>query len=401
MGTANATHLLLVTLAGLAVVYRFRSVRRNPGDRAVRAVFLALLCFEVGFGLGYPEFYWFVHRLLGELPGIPQLFQHIAGMMMAYYAAVLMVCVKTPEEDLWARDRLLRVRRRWLVVAVGILFGCYLLGPVRLGIPLIDTSGQQDWGITGYVIAWQLYAAVTLVDTVRLRRHGLRTENRYLRIGLNLMATGYVCVAVQMAHKVTYQLLAGFGIRLPWQESGPHGVQILFLAPAVTCIMVGVTIPSWGPRVALWRDRLRAYRRLTPMIADLRKLVPANPPAAAARTLRDRLHQRTIFIRDALTGPLRTHLDPRVFDLASQRCTTVGLSEQDALATAEAACIAAAIRDRGGVTTPVDRPGRQPARPTGKGLDAEAEWLGRVGHAYVHSQVVRDILAATLPAPET
>ncbi|MBW4717287.1 MAB_1171c family putative transporter [Saccharothrix obliqua] len=359
MTPANWVQLGLIAASGLACAYRFRSLRRHAGDPTARAIFLGLLSLTLVFLIGLPQFYWPVHRLLGGVPLMPQLVQHCFAMLVAYYAEVFMVRVATTRPD-----RAVRRRQRLLLMAFVLLGVCYVVGPLRLGLPILAPDGHADFTITAYVLAWQSYACLVLVDIVQLWWRRPAITGRYLRIGVTMMAAGAAVALFQVAHKVAYQVTVNAGGRLPWQENGSYGIQAVLLVPATALLMVGVTLPSWGPRAARRWARLRSYRRMAPLARAVRE---ACPEIATDRPLRFqvRYQQRVIGIRDALIGPLRPFLrEP----------------EPGGDARAEARVIAEAIRLKRAEGLPVGGPA--PVLTAGADLDADAAWLARVSDAY-------------------
>ncbi|RKT53602.1 MAB_1171c family putative transporter [Saccharothrix australiensis] len=360
MTPANWIQFGLIAASGLACAYRLRSVRRHPGDATVRAIFLGLLSLTVVFLLGSPQVYWPVHRVLGELPLMPQLVQHFFAMLMAHCAEVFMVRVATARPE-----RGVRLRRRLLIGALVLLGACYAAGPLRLGLPILAPEGHADFGVTLYVLAWQSYTCLVLIDIVQMWWHRPAITGKYLRAGVTMMAVGAAVALLQVVHKIAYQVTVNAGGRLPWQESGSYGIQAVLLIPATFLLMVGITLPSWGPRVARRRARLRRYRRMAPLERALREACPEVVTGDRPFRFQVRYQQRVIGIRDALIGPLHPFLRA---------------PESSGDAGAEARAIADAIgRKRAGA--PLGS-GAAPALTSGADLDADAAWLARVSSAF-------------------
>jgi len=372
VSAANAIHLAVTAMVAVVLAFRLAAVRRNPGDPAVLALFLATLCFQVALVLGYPSWYWAVDRLLGGVPCLPQFAQYAAVMAMFHFASVFALHLVEPDPEEVRRG----VRRhRWLVAAaLALLAVTYLAGPFRLGMRELGWTGQRDRGVLAFVLTTQLYSGVVLLGMVRLSWRHRRIERRFLRLGLRFLGVGALFGFLQGVHKIVYLAALGAGHPLPWNENGPKGVQALFLLPAVLCTTIGILLPAWGSRIALRWSRERSYRRLAPLADALREVLPAGEPP---RGRRSRLRNRVIGIRDALIGPLRAHLSADVHDEALDRAVRSGASADEAKVAAEAACVTAALTAfRDGVTFP-----RQPALTFADDLDAEAAWLARISQA--------------------
>src|SRR4051812_22542215 len=119
-------------MVAVLLAFRFAAVRRNPDDPAVLALFLAALSFQVALVLGYPDWYWFVDRLTGGVPSLPQFAQYAAVMAMFHFASVfaLHLVASDPEE---VRRGVLR-HGRLVVAALVLLTASYFAGPFRLGM---------------------------------------------------------------------------------------------------------------------------------------------------------------------------------------------------------------------------------------------------------------------------
>jgi hypothetical protein len=379
VGVVNGTLLALVGIVALAALLRLYSLRRRPGDPVARALFLGLVWFDAALALGFPPFYWFGYRLLGRVPSLPLLIQDAATMVTAYYMQVFTLHIVARLGETPPR---LRRRRAGLLAGLVALAVCYLLGPYRLGLPILAATGDRGVGVAAYVVVIQLYVCAAVLDILRLCWANRGIAPGFLRTGLRLCAVGCAFALLYSLHKMSYEIAAALGTTPPWAESGGSGVQLLALGPAIVCIVTGVTIPFWGPRTARWWRRRRAYHDLRPLAAVARaaEAVPPRPRGGRARLL-----HRVIHIRDLLVGPLRPHLNGHVYAAARERALQAGQPAAEARAIAEAACIATALRDRGAAP---DEPYPPPPMFLGADLDAEAAWLARVSRAYARSPLV-------------
>jgi len=390
MTIQDYTDLTVIAVIAAIAVHRWRALRRNPDDPARRALFLALAYLEIAFLLGYPTVYWFTFRLLGGVPALPQLIQNATTMLMLFYVEMFAVAIMSPRDSGGIAARRLRLWRLILLSGLAALFATYLLGPWRLGLDSLDARGSRDLGVTAYVLVMQVYLDVVLIGLLRLAWTNRAVPRAHLRTGIRFVAIGCAFGLLYSTHKVSYHLATALGASLPWAENGSTGVQMFFLGPAVLAVTAGIAIPALGPRVARRNRRRRACRQLRPLAAAVRATTHSAPTPLLRRGLDGRLLDSVIGIRDAMIGPLRPYLTDDAYQAGLDRATAAGLPDDQARAVAEAACIAIALRDSESKSP--GTPGTPPFSHADS-LDAEAEWLARVSHAYATSALVHTLLA--------
>ncbi|WP_181773541.1 MAB_1171c family putative transporter [Amycolatopsis pittospori] len=388
MPVASVVHLIALATIAVAVVYRATTWREDNKAPAGRALSLTMVNLFALYLLGWAPFYWLAYDLLGRVPSLPQVIQHIVWMAMSFYAHIFVIRVSTPAGHLRRR---LRFGRILFGVALPLLLIGYVIGPLRIGLPIVGPSGTHDPGVLVYDLIWEAHNIIVLVDILLVRWRGMTIESTYLRIGVRFMGVGCLIWLLMLIHKVVYQTIVGLGHDLPYEENGVHGIQFLFSAPGVCFLVIGMTIPSWGPRVARnWRRR-RAYRHLTPLwdaLAPTRTAVPVPAP----RSRHSRLRHRVIGIRDALVGPLRDHLDENTIRLAKGEAMRSGLTEDDAQAVGEAALIAAAVSAHSSGRSAGIPATQTPQLRREEDFDAETAWLVKVSQAYSRSSIVPAVL---------
>jgi hypothetical protein len=247
------------------------------------------------------------------------------------------------------------------------------------------------------------FLGLALVDVVRLAWRWARlTDRAILGLGLRMTAAGGLVGLVYVGYDLLF-LAASHLERADLLGDQPLITQILISA-SVALIVLGSTMPAWGPRVGLprllrWTNRYRAHRRLYPLWRRLCQavpevaLVPTPPPwrdALNVWNLDFGLHRRVIEIRDARLL-LRPYLDPRVAGAAEDLGRRQGLPDEDLRAVVEAASLAAAVRAKtqGHPASPETRPVPPPG---GADLESETGWLAKVAAAYAHSPLVRAVL---------
>jgi hypothetical protein len=181
----------------------------------------------------------------------------------------------------------------------------------------------------------------------------------------------------------------------------------VLVAGGTSLMIIGSTMPAWGPRVGIlaaarWLDRYQTLRVLYPLWTDLYRVSPEialAPPSSSLRealALRDlniRLYRRVVETRDGLLT-LRQYVDSRVREDAGALGRSAGLSGDKLEVVAEAATVAAAIRakEQGHAMFEGDVVA---AAPADSDLTAEAAYLTRLSRAYRSSPVVRMMLERT------
>jgi len=255
---------------------------------------------------------------------------------------------------------------------------------------MLSPAGAHDGSIIVYVVTWQSYIVVVLVDAVRLSFRLNFPSRIYLRIGLRLLMAGYILAIINVLHKIGYQLAAYLGVPMPWLESGVQGVQTFLLAPVVACLTIGLLLPSLGTQVTRRAALRRAYHEMAPL-AELLEPASAKSGVMTARGSRSLVLRRIVVIRDALIGPLRGYLDSQVFESALNGAREEGKTEEQAHVIAEATCIAIALQRRAdGARTTDSAP---PALTAPPDWESEMKWLAMVSRAYASNGLARDTVA--------
>jgi hypothetical protein len=386
-------------LAWAAVVVKLPAVRRSPGNPALRAFWTALVALAMSFTVLLPPVYFTVDRLLG-IPNLARLLAHALALVNACAAQAFLLHLNFPRAVARRKVR----RRGWGLAATLVLMTVlFTLAPVdQETMDFISRYGDLP-RIQQYWLVLLAYLGLALADVARLSwRYAGLTDKDTLSLGLRVTAAGGVVglgyVAYDGAHVVARRL--GLGAPLGYE---PAIAQAL-LAVAITLLVVGSTMPAWGPRLGLgtalrWRRRYRAYRRIYPLWLALCRATPEialDPPrspvadALTAGNLRFRLYRRVIEVWDGRLA-LRPFLDPGVADLAHRLACGAGLSGERRQAVVEAASLAAAVEAKAqGWRAPADASFEAPG---GTSLDGEVDWLEKVALAYARSTVVRDVLA--------
>lgn len=394
----------------LMSVYKVRDLVRDRSNKSLRALWFALIAITAA--LSAELYATEIDQLIGRAGSTRAIYDCLTLASAASAQAFLLYMTA---EDTNARRR---VRRRaiTMLLCATTIAALFLLIPAPYPVtdPRFRSGSYYDTepsiSSAPYVIIYLAYLAWAMTQVVILSHRYARMASRsLLRFGLRLVRNGSVAGVIYAASKLT-----GF-ISSSMDRNPPMIVPLVTVmgfTTAILFILVGSTIPSWGPMIGLDRAFataaiLRDYRRLTPLWTDLREVVPTielfpQSPGmlyliALLRQPESRLVRRVVEIRDAYLQ-LRPHLDPRAARIARQRGTTAGLEGEQLEATVEAATIAAAVRAYRqpgpgpcsyGHAAPVLGFGNteEDSHPSG-----EVAWLIQVTQAYARSPIVRATL---------
>jgi hypothetical protein len=250
-----------------------------------------------------------------------------------------------------------------------------------------------------------VYVGVTLVAVVRLswRFRSVSGSRPSLYLGLTLVAAGGAVGLGYVAHGVLYLLGQRLGFGYPVSEVTASTV---LGAVSVSLVVVGTTLPAWGPRIGLeraarWFAMRSACRRLYPLWRDVCRaapdivLQPVPAPlmdALAVRNLGFRLYRRVIEIRDGRVI-LAARTPCGAPERAERLARDAGLTGHRLLAVVEAACMRVGI-ESGMYTQPESLAGlRVPPSVAATEIADEVAFLEMVADAYQNSPVVEAVLA--------
>jgi uncharacterized membrane protein YhaH (DUF805 family) len=395
------------------VAYRLRAILRGPQGATpeARALLLVFVSGAGGSTILLPPIY----QLVAGWSGMPHLAHLFADVCML--GAVWSFQVFLFEVGQTSSDRRRRIGYDgWLLSAFSL--GC-MVAVLALLFAAAQISGEMvESGATGtatacgpacdqpnavFLFAYRsvllTYLLVSCISlTRRCWRDAALSQDAALRLGLRLVALGTLVGFAYMANEELYLATRRFGLHYPLQD--PDALSRVLTALIVVLLMVGSTIPAWGPAVYLWAWRYRAHRRLYVLWEDLRR---ANPGIAlfpapsrlgdilGVRDLDLSLRRRVIEIRDGRDA-LRPHAHPWVELYARTLATEAGLARDTAGFVVEAAILAAACRAKV-LGWPAEHPALPPAPPVGPGLESEVNVLGPVARNYRGSPVVLGVVA--------
>jgi hypothetical protein len=395
---------LIALVAYAAAAGKLAAVRRQPGARAPRALFWTLLALAVGWTF-----------LVGPVGHAAEWATGVArsGQLLADAFALATGCgtqamlVYLTHDDQTGRA-LMRPRLAALAVAVTAMIVVFLLWRPQ------ELSGHLpvDYGISGFYLAYSApyltYLAYIFVGITHLCWRSARQagEVPFLATGLRLIAAGGTAGLVYVSLRIGYIALARSTGSTRLGESY-SALSDLVVAVVTVLVVVGATLPSWAPRLALYRE----VRQLSPLWHALIRRYPDLAVSPSPARLTDALpvgdvprrrNRRVIEILDGRLE-LRRRFRPAVAAAARERAAKAGLRGHDLDATVEAARIAVALREKPEVLATAGHDSN--SQPTiaavggGSDLDAEATWLRKVSTAFTRSPVVADVVADQADGP--
>ena len=315
-------------LGWIAFAYKLNRLRKDWSNPALRAICAAFGFCALGFTLVTGVIFRPIDAFLG-IPNLTKLFVH--GSMVLYSAYVLRLLAFWRYSDTGARMRA-RVPLMLGSLAVGAMATLILLAPIHGAYTIhfwksFAGQGYMFWYLTIFLVSFS-------VALLAIGRHSWRYGNDaahspWLRRGLHVTAIGAYITLGYCLCRGTYL----FALQVHVRIQSLVDLAQPFASLGETLCFVGLTMPSWGPRLTslrMRRDQLRAHRSLYPLWSALYQAFPAivlHPPTGpgydqgAAGDLDYRLYRRMIEIRDGLLV-LRPHLsqhdDDTGLDTATQ-----------------------------------------------------------------------------------
>ncbi len=385
-----------------AAAYKFP--RGTPPERGARFLWLTLLGLALALTVLLPP----VYLLLDRLAGIPNLARFLGNglvLVAGWTAQAYLFHLNYPDERAAPAIR----RNGYLLLATlletGILFSLAQVDEDALDF-------QNRFATAPFIMEYRLlylaYLGLTLGYVVPLSwRYAALSPRPALQLGLRLVAAGGAVGCGYVIHEALLVLTRRLGI--PYPVPDPALLTELLIAVSATLLVVGSTLPSWGPRAGIpalyqWAERYLACRRLYPLWRALCAANPGialEPPRSAWRdrlVVRDlgfRLYRRVVEIHDGGLE-LRPYMDQRVVEYARVLCQKQGLDAETTTIVVYAAGLACALRAQAEGRL-AERPSGPAPGPDRTDLAAEIAFLARVAHCYEHSPLVRTVVARVEP----
>nr|WP_147460074.1 MAB_1171c family putative transporter [Actinokineospora cianjurensis] len=359
-----------------ALGYRVIASWRNRRDPAVVALIVALLAEGIGWVLAVPQ----IAAAFDDSTGVPNLavlLMHVLAVgLFTPSMLVLLVYWSHPPEQAWPRARR---RIAYAVVVSAALIALWVYAAVEQHSETYLPENYTRPAVAIYTLVYVITFGAGLIEIFRMCVScARRTEEPWLRRGLRLTALGALCYLSMCVNRVTGIVLAYLGLDpLRWEWLTPVGC-----GSAILFIALGLTIPSWGPRLAVWVRSYRTYRTLYPLWLAIYQAVPhiaLEPPRSAAHDLvqttelSHRLYRRVIEIRDGLLV-LRSRLTSDVLAQAAATARTAGRDPE---------AVVAASQIRAALGAPVGGEDLVFFSPPIDSLPSEIAWLVRVSECFV------------------
>lgn len=386
---------LVAALAAIALAYKIPALLRDPRSPTRRALVAMLACLVWAPTVNTPVVYLAFDRLVG-VPNLARLVAHAGILGFAVSVQILLLHWTVPQPARWRTW----VRLASVVVAAAAMTVLFVLAPVDESTTEFTVRYGDAPHIDQYMMVYLGYFAVALVDIMRLSwRYARLTTRPFLRLGLRLVTVGAASGVVYCVEKAAYVAARRAGIELvpaPIQET----LSPLLTGTGSLLMLIGFTIPSWGPRVAgagTWLRRYRTYRRLSPLWFLVYQATPeialhpstGRPTIGAIRDLEYRLVRRVVEIRDGWLA-LRPYLDRRTADAARRLARDAGLDDDRTTAVVHAAVLTGACAAKARNAPPAEAYAEEPSG--GRDIGQETEELSRVAAA-LRSPLVRAALA--------
>ncbi|MFD9703903.1 MAB_1171c family putative transporter [Lentzea sp. NPDC059081] len=376
-------------VATLCALHLLVKVVRKPDNRALRSVWLATHCFAAGLCLGLLNYGAESTRPVPDITRWTAITQHVLSMTGVYLGYSAYVWMAREHDDA-ARH----VRRHGIGLVVALVTAVV---PVVVASPEDYTAAHvADYGHAPlssiYLAVFTGYIAVLVGCTGRLSWTWSRlADEPWIRRGLVVGTAGYALAAVYCAVRTTFIVRAVLGAPVGVKEGAVTG---WLIAAAVPFMLVGITVPGWGPRLSAalrWGSMHRTHRRLHPLWLAL---TSANPHVRmsigpsrlgekwAVDNLPLRLHLRVVQIWDARRA-LLDHCDTADYDRALDDPRVRAKAPDVRAAFAEAAMLTAGLRrHRAGEPAPRRGPDALPALAGTADLAANVTWLRHVAAGF-------------------
>lgn len=389
------------TIATICAMYLLRSVIRKPSNLALRATWLSTQSFAFSLCLGLLIYG------LHQMDPIPvrlrwiSLAQHVVAMVAIYLGYSAYVFMAHPHA---AAVR--HVKRQGLallaVLAVAVATAIAATPADFYAGHVADYANGPVSAV--YLALFTGYITVMVISSGTMSWKWSRlVDEPWIRRGLVIGSIGFALAGLYCVVRTTFIVMATTGNRIPIKEGAITG---WLIAASLPLVLIGVTVPGWGPRLATtlrWWRMHRAFRRLHPLWSALTtahphvrmSLGPSSLATWLAHRFGDRLatwwddkwsphrhdlalrlHLRVVQIWDARRA-LLDHCDTTDYDHALANPRHRRRSPEIRAAYAEGAMLSAALlRQRAGTRPDAcDPPG------TGLGtadLAANVAWLQHV-----------------------
>ncbi|MEV4210188.1 MAB_1171c family putative transporter [Micromonospora sp. NPDC049662] len=362
-------------------LYKLRDLARDRSNRPLRALCLALITITVSMTLQplMPT----VDQLFG-IPDITRLTSNCLSLVCATAAQAFLLYMTSGDISTQRRVRRLTIT---LALTIAVMIIMFVVTPTEVSpsnprVRANDYSGEPfhppfHFVHLTYLFVYLAYLGWSLTQVVVLaNRYASIAHRPLLRFGLRMITAGSLW---GLAYVVAKLVAVGMGNRSPGWALITDAVVVLTFSTSILLVLIGSTIPSWGPRVGL--DRLwvgvaafRDYYRLYPLWARIHAVLPEiallPPPSCVrgalsiARNASMRRVRITVEILDGY-ATLRPWMSTAVAGVAHDAAQESGLLGEQQTALVEAVIIRAALASRLHGAPPSSEADAAPALPLG------------------------------------
>ncbi|WP_147287992.1 MAB_1171c family putative transporter [Nocardia pseudobrasiliensis] len=390
---------LLALLLRLPALFR----RPEPGLAALCAYFVVS---AFTFTMALPAIWVPVNSFLG-VPNLTGLISQCGGLSIAVAQQAVVLAWASP----WAEaKRKIYLRAALLLVALGSMVTLFAMSVPHMSdsphsfVP--DAAKIPTYSV--YLIVFQCSFLIGTIESMRLCwRYSLQVGPGWLGRGLRTAALGSGLGLPYSAARIA----AVFAERLGADAQRWEPIARLGASVGTLLVLIGWTVPTWGPplsELAARIDRYRRFRRLGPLWRALYDAVPEmalTPPrrtgllGGPGRRLDFRLYRRIVEIRDARMA-LLPFFSIEVADTVRRHAEARGLSGRRLDAAVEAANLAAAIAARKRWNQAATMPQIAAAEfdhfnRFGENLYDELDWLVLVGAEFTRASPDTRVAVAT------
>ncbi|RAG86142.1 hypothetical protein DN069_08155 [Streptacidiphilus pinicola] len=432
---------ILAVINTCALVYKLRDLIRDPRNRELQLLCLAIFCYDAPFVLASPAVYTGIDKAF-HIPNVSTLIVYISVAVCLTAFVTLLMSWSSAQNKTRLRHRLL-VSYSVLSLAVMTLF--FFLGQPNVGGAEHPTDFDVHYEATPYIsvflLSYQLLFCVSegMLGVLCWRYARMVEDRPWLARGLRIVTVGAVFGEGYSVPKI---------VNMVWDQIGPSPLHTVssVVAPmsasvSAALFSLGFTMPAWGAGYARLRELTVAYRRyqrIYPLWHDVATTLPGivlfqSAPRTTRWTFRNawRLAGRLVVevrdgrlalrpkgdpevryelqdielllgrqiteIRDA-QWQLRLSFTEQTAEISRELAAGLALSGEDADAVVEAAQLAIALKAHAaGVQVPGED--ESPLLDLAEGDDdVEAAWLMKVADAYRTSPVIPLALARAVQA---
>lgn len=385
------TGFVALLMVGYRALLRTRG-RRKPSD-------VPLMVSGTALGLAFIFLAPVVQTVESAItPSLGRLLSNVCTLVAAFGFLHLMLFVAYPAEQVSTK---VWTRLIMLLISIGAMTVMFFVSNPPTGTGIFTGLYRTQPTLAAYTLIYSGYLGFALVDLGKLAVRSVRYTRTWLRAGMILIGIGCLLGAAYLTHKVIgifHELVTHSASAEAFCLSPFATIDCTFSvgmpALATLAILLGVTLPTLGPRLERLTRAIaqqRAYRRLQPLwqvlhdtLPDLALAAPEFPADEAAPHVSERLYRRVIAIRDGLLA-LQVYRDPTDTHTHRNLASIARLAASRRAAAIEAADIRVALRRR--QHDPPRVLGQESPTAPQNDLTSEIRWLTLVSDALARDEI--------------